>query len=302
MVPQLSIIIGTYNQRDTLKKILESFNTQTAPRGSFELIVVDSSSNDGTDAMLQSFHATYPFRFFIQENLGKAGARNRGVSEAQGSIIMITDADMIADPDLVKTHLEAHQTSTKPSCFEGVTMNMYILEWPTSPTNLYPYISRPLPDGASLGWYYFLTGNISFPRSIFEENGGFDETFLSYGWEDLELGYRLSRKKIPLYFLKKAINYHYHVVTKDEEIMRNVKKGESARIFLKKHPELKWFLGLNPLSVFIFKRLQENGRFYTWVKTKFYYASSPKKHAFGFWFLKEFHYLKGLLGSSSRAV
>jgi len=295
MVSQLSIVIGTYNQRDVLKKILESFNTQTAKKGSFELIVVDSTSSDGTRNMLETFEAHYPFRFIIQENRGKAAARNRGVAAATGSIIMITDADMIAHPDLVKTHLQAHAEAKVPTCFEGVTMNMHRLEWPTTSHNLYPYISRNLKDGSRLGWYYFLTGNISFPKAVFDSENGFDETFMSYGWEDLELGYRLSKKKVPLVFLKNAINYHYHVVTKDEEISRNVKKGESARLFLKKHPKLKYFLGMNPLSVFVAKYLSEGGNVYRWVEKSFYKSKTPWKHQFGFWFLKEFHYLKGIL-------
>jgi glycosyltransferase involved in cell wall biosynthesis len=295
MEPQLSIVIGTYNQREVLKKILESFNTQTAEKGSFELIVVDSSSSDGTRNMLETFEATYPFRFIIQENNGKAAARNRGVAAAIAPTIMITDADMIAHPDLVKTHIQAHQNARKPSCFEGVTMNMFRLEWPTTPRNLYPYISKKISDGSSLGWYYFLTGNISFPKAVFDSENGFDESFMSYGWEDLELGYRLSRKKVPLYFLKSAINYHYHVVTKDEEISRNVKKGESARLFLKKHRELKWFLGLNPMSVFIFKRLAEEGVVHRWMRDKFYHSPIAWRQQFGFWFLREFYYLKGIL-------
>ena len=74
--PELSIVIGSYNQRDVLKRVSESFNEQRTVR-SFELIVVDSSSTDGTGEMMASFQANYQFKPIIQANNGKAGARNR---------------------------------------------------------------------------------------------------------------------------------------------------------------------------------------------------------------------------------
>ena len=160
---------------------------------------------------------------------------------------------------------------------------------------LSPYIKRNYKNKKKLGWFYFLTGNISFPKALYLREGGLSKDFLGYGWEDLELGYRLSKKKIPLIYLKNAINYHYHVITKDEEIERNIKKGESAKVFLKKHPELKWFLGLNPVSTFIFPKIKENGLFYNVIKDRCYASSNRILHDFGFWFLKEFYYLRGIL-------
>lgn len=294
-VPELSIVIGSYNQRDILERVLNSFNEQRTDRV-FEVVVVDSSSPDGTGKMMEEFEAKFQFKPIVQENNGKAGARNRGVREAAAPLIMITDSDMIAHPDLVATHLNAHDASTGPCCFEGVTMNMTHLHWPINDKYLYPYITKPYSDGDALGWYYFLTGNISFPKTVFDAEGGFDETFQSYGWEDIELGYRLSKKGVPLLFLKNAINYHYHVVTKQEEIDRCYKKGESAKLFLAKHPELKWFLGLNPVSRMMHPRIKKGGAFYTKMQEKWLpKGDASVKGRFAFWFLKEHEYLSGIL-------
>ena len=104
-------------------------------------------------------------------------------------------------------------------------------------------------------------GNISFKKVTFNKLGKFDEIFKVYGWEDLELGYRFYKSGIKLYYLKDAINYHYHVVTEEDELERNIKKGESARLFLNKHPELKWF-GIKSISTFIFKLTYPKGVFF----------------------------------------
>jgi glycosyltransferase involved in cell wall biosynthesis len=294
MQPELSIVIGSYNQRDVLERVLSSFNAQSTTRP-FELIVVDSSSTDGTAEMMAAFKSNFHFVPIVQANKGKAAARNRGVAESKSDIIMITDSDMIAHPDLVELHLAAHEAASEPTCFEGVTMNMTELHWPIDATRLYPYITKDYSDGDALGWYYFLTGNISFPRSVFMAEGGFDDTFESYGWEDLELGYRLSKKKMPLRFLKHALNYHYHVVTRREEIDRCYKKGESAKLFLAKHPELKWFLGLNPFSRFLQPKISESGSFYRKMDSEWLDQIDSWKGKFAFWFLKEHRYLSGIL-------
>ncbi|NDC82529.1 glycosyltransferase [bacterium] len=294
----ISVVIGTLNQCDALSRVLNGFKSQTLSPHLFELIVVDSGSTDGTHDLLRTFNPDFSFRSVIQENNGKSGARNRGVSEATGDYIFITDADMIPNPHLLSTHLAAHNATTIPTCFEGVTLNMSELHWPPVDTKLSPYIHRNFKDRSKLGWYYFLTGNLSIPKHLFEAYGGFDMDFQGYGWEDLELGYRLTQGGHPLVYLKDAINFHYHVVSEIEEIHRNVKKGESARIMLKKHPELKTFLGINPLSQLIFRLTSAEGK---WLKQMDSWRQSrtPAKHQFAVWFLKEYYYLSGLIGSST---
>jgi glycosyltransferase involved in cell wall biosynthesis len=294
--PKISVVLGAYNQKPILEKVLSAYAKQSVSGEHFEVIVVDSTSPDGTGDWFKTLQLPFHFNGIVQENKGKAAARNRGVKDSRSELIIITDSDMIPHKDFIKLHLEAHARTTGPACFEGVTLNMTELQWPIqNPNILYPYIRENLKDGAKLGWWYFLTGNISFPKSLFNQFNGFDETFAGYGWEDLELGYRFKKAGIPLYFLKNCLNYHYHVVTEDEEIERNIKKGESALIFLKKHPELKWFLGLNPLSVAIRRRLKSGGRIEQFIRKRCYASKNPKLHGFGFWFLKEFNYLTGIL-------
>ena len=110
------------------------------------------------------------------------------------------------------------------------------------------------------------------------------------------MGYRLSKKGVPLRFLKNAINYHYHVVSKQEEIDRCYKKGESAKLFLAKHPELKWFLGLNPLSRHCILVLHMAGLFTLKMQEQWLPEGDASwKGRFAFWFLKEHQYLSGIL-------
>lgn len=292
---KISVVMGCYNQRHVLERVLLAYEQQSLDRSLFEVIVVDSSSTDGSSEWLTGFKPAYTFRPTIQPNRGKAAARNVGVSQAEGQFIIITDADMIPHPKFIEGHLNAHLASQKPTCFEGLAWNLPTLEWPPVSETLMPQVGTHPKNLARLGWYYFLTGNLSFPKATFDAFNGFDEQFTGYGWEDLELGYRLSKAKITLLYLHSAINYHFHVVHPEDELVRCVDKGRSARYMLSKHPELKWFLGLNPISTFIFPRISETGSFFKWVNTSCLNSPAPLRHRFGLWFLKEFYYLRGIM-------
>ena len=169
-----SVIIGSYNQKNVLNKVLDSFNDQAIPGTDFEVIVADSTSNDGTQEFLKSYKPKYKFKYIILENKGKAAARNAGVWAASSDIIIITDSDMVAEKNFVEAHVNAHKKIGRPACFEGLTYNMSKLTWPIDPMVLSPYIKRDYKNLAKLGYWFLLTGNLSFPKSIFVTENGFD--------------------------------------------------------------------------------------------------------------------------------
>ena len=300
-VPKISVVIGCYNQRHVIEKALSSYASQTLSKEDYEVIVVDSSSTDGTSEYLVNYAADYQFNAIIQDNSGKAAARNRAAQKARAPLLLVTDADMIADSKLLEAHVLAHQSSSTPCCFEGLAWNLERLEWPVGDQTLTPQVASHPKDRGRLGWYYFLTGNLSCPKDLFEEQGGFDEEFVGYGWEDLELGYRLHQKNVPLYYLRSAVNYHYHLISKEDDVKRSRKKGESAAIFYRKHPELKWFLGMNPLSLWLHCRVKEEGRFYRRLEKKWMAQKEGSlRRRFASWFCSEHEYLTGLLSEEEK--
>ncbi|MBI5400097.1 glycosyltransferase [Candidatus Saganbacteria bacterium] len=272
---KISVVVGTYNQRDTLKFVLESFSRQTLSSADYELVVVDSFSTDGTDTMIEQFRLPFRLNYLKKENRGKSAARNFGVEQATGEIILLTDADMIADPNLLAEHLQAHGGQPN-SAVEGLTYNLKqplpleALE-PNHP-DIAPYIKQRLQNGQELKWSYFLSGNLSLKKSSFLEAGGFDENFNQYGWEDIELGYRLSKMKVPLTYCSKAINYHYHFVSAEDLVQRKYNMGRSAAYFYKKHPnfEIKMFLGMNPLAMGIFNLLRRLPKLREKIKNQYW--------------------------------
>ena len=143
---KISIVIGTFNQKDILKKTLKSLIKQDFPKDQYEIIVVDSMSSDGTENMVKEFD----IRYIRRKNQGKSIARNKGILEASGEIILLTDADMVATPNLVAEHVKAH-ANKKNAIFEGLTIN----------PDGKPYIKEKIKPLQKMRWSYFLTGNLS---------------------------------------------------------------------------------------------------------------------------------------------
>ncbi|MBI5078834.1 glycosyltransferase, partial [Candidatus Saganbacteria bacterium] len=276
---KLSVVIGSHNQKEVLKKTLLSLFHQTFSPELYEIQLIDSSSVDGTDKMLEELVPTCRFNYQRVENRGKAAARNLGIKAARGEIIFLTDADMAAEPELLEKHLHAHSAIENAS-FEGLTIN----------PDGKPYIKARLKPEQKLKWAYFLTGNLSVPKELLIEAGLFDENFKGYGWEDLELGYRLHQMKVPLYYLPSAVNRHHHPVSNEDLLERKYQMGKSAALFYKKHPdfEIKMFLGMHPLAMGAYRFAKKRPRLLERLKRK---ASSSDFYRY---LLEEYHYRLGL--------
>lgn len=259
---KISIVIGTYNQKETLEMVLSSFADQTIPASDYEVVIIDSSSTDGTDQMMNHLKVPYSLKYIVKENKGKSSARNHGVREARSEIILLTDSDMIAAKDLLENHLIVHQLK-KNASVEGATYNLKkkftVDELNPNHPQVEPYIKKRLRNGQKLKWSYFLSGNLSLRKDNFIKAGGFDENFSIYGWEDIELGYRLKKMGVPLVYNSKAANYHYHFVSGEDMLKRKYNMGKSAAYFYKKHPNftIKMFLGMNPIAMLIFNYLKK---------------------------------------------
>jgi len=98
---KVSVIVPAYNARKTISQCIEALLSQKYPRENYEVIVIDDGSADGTADAVKA----YPVKYMYQRNQGPATARNAGVREAQGEIILFTDSDCVpSEPVIVKKY------------------------------------------------------------------------------------------------------------------------------------------------------------------------------------------------------
>ena len=114
MTPELSVVVPTYNRKETLSRVLEGLAAQTLARASYEVIVVDDGSCDGTGAFLKEYSAPFRFEALLQANTGPAGARNRAIRAAAGEIVVFLGDDTVPEEDFLDVHLRAHRAAATP--------------------------------------------------------------------------------------------------------------------------------------------------------------------------------------------
>jgi len=108
--PTISVIVPTFNRRETLGRALDSVRMQTLPAR--EVIVVDDCSQDGTAEWLP---AAFPEVRFVSLSLnhGAPHARNVALREASGEFIAFLDSDDWWEPDFLQASVAALRRAPK---------------------------------------------------------------------------------------------------------------------------------------------------------------------------------------------
>ena len=234
-----SVVIPTYNRKPILEKCLLAMEAQTLPEDgaiAYEVVVVDDGSTDGTVEWLRQNAAQFPHvRLFEQNHLGPAAARNLGLQQAKGDVIVFIDSDLVVTSQFLRAHAIALQDGEKQLGSDrlftyGRVINTCNFDNPTSE----PY---KVTDFSAA---YFATGNVAIARKWLDAAGFFDTRFQLYGWEDLELGVRLKKLGLKLIKCPAAVGYHWHPPFTLEQIPRlidrEIQRGRMGVLFYQKHP------------------------------------------------------------------
>lgn len=117
-----TVFTSTYNRRDTIPRVYESLLAQTFR--DFEWLVVDGGT-DSTDEFIlrcSEENSSFPIRYFRQENRGKHGAINLGVTEARGRFFLILDDDDECVPETLERFKSLWEAIPDPerSRFAGI--------------------------------------------------------------------------------------------------------------------------------------------------------------------------------------
>ena len=233
MAPRISVQICSYNRWHLLKRSLEALFAQNLPKDQYEIVFVDDGSTDDSLSMARQLAEVAPCRLKVltKANDGLSRARNLGIQSCEGEIILFMDDDTFADPALLSEHLAVHDRH--PRCV--------VLGW----VNHIEQLDPPEPRKYVMADYsrsFFWTSNVSVRKKYVEEVGLFDEDFLEYGWEDLELGWRLKQLGLERQVNEKAIVSHYKPPKQKKDLPGMLRQaassGRSALVYISKRPTL----------------------------------------------------------------
>lgn len=250
---RISVVIPTYNRSEKLKACLNALANQNFDKSQYEVLVIDDGSQDNTQEILKKNQRRFPvpLRIFSQPNQGQGVARNRGIEEAHGDIILFIGDDIIVTSEFLKEHDRLHRWYPE----ENAAVLGFITWHPKlCVTPLMKFMERGsvilgrfgghqfafdlLKGKLKADYRFFYTSNISLKRSLLLKYK-FDPWFSGYGWEDIELGYRLTKQAgLILYYQPQAIAYHDHVITDQDFISRMRDIGRSSHFIHNKYPQL----------------------------------------------------------------
>ena len=214
-----SIIVCTYNRAESLKDTLAALAALKAkPDFEWEVLVVDNNSRDHTRQVVEAAQHDWPrLRYVFEPAQGLSHARNRGIAESTGEVILFTDDDVLPEPDWLDiTHagLDNYQADACGGYIAPI--------WETSPPawlteRFYGFLAVRTdrsdnymitePSQAPFG------ANMAFRKSVFDRVGLFDvrrgrQGKVLAGGEDIELFERILAADIRAVFLGQSRVHH----------------------------------------------------------------------------------------------
>jgi len=240
--PLITVQLCTYNRRALLGRVLEALFDQDLDPADYEVVLVDDGSTDGSyEHVIATLRPSCALHVIRQKNAGLARGRNAGIARARGEIILFMDDDVLATRGLLAAHVRFHREHPRAVCRSGVINVASFDDLPPAHYSWRHY------SGA-----YFWTTNVSLPLALVKEAGGFDERFAEYGWEDLELGFRLRQRGVPSLLERRAIVYHYKPPVPRANVPSMIRQaraqGRTAVQFLRKHPHWRVALATGQIA------------------------------------------------------
>src|SRR2546426_4436150 len=251
----ISVIVINWNGLDLLDECLSSLARQTWQQTEF--IVVDNGSTDGSRESIISWAGRLPNAqtILLPYNSGFCKANNLAFEKARGEWIALLNSDAVAEPDWLAELIRYGD----PSHRIGMLASKILFQ---SPPNVIDKAGHLIYwDGQNRGrgtmetdtGQYDKPEEILWPdacaalyhRQVFEETGGFDETFFAYG-DDADLGIRARLLGWKAWYVPTAVVYHRHSATAGAYSPLKVMLVERNRLLLAVKNFSLWLLLQNP--------------------------------------------------------
>lgn len=227
----ISVILCTYNRDKYIYNVLKSVAANDLPHSDYEIVLVNNNSTDNTAAECQRFQADYPnlrFHYVVEAEQGLSHARNRGIKESHGDLLVYVDDDATVNDRYLSTYAEFFGRCPKAVAAGGPILPVYETSEPDWMSHYTRQLitgrlylgdkERPFGHGAFPGG-----GNACYRRSVFDTVGLFNVELgrkgnSLIGAEEKDLFDKMTTKGMSFYYLPTAILYHIippHKLTPD---------------------------------------------------------------------------------------
>ncbi len=257
-VSDISVIVATRNRPRQLAACLRALAAQNYPRDRFDVIVVDDGGDVSLAPTMATFRAHLRLQLVEQTNGGPARARNTGAKCAAGPLLAFVDDDCEPSPGWLAA-VQARFEQCPDRAIGGRTVNAL-------PGNAYSSASQLVVDylyehhaaakgrtseGAPAAPPFFASNNLAVPAGLFEDVGGFDESFPLAAGEDREFCDRWQAHGYRLLMAPDALVHHAHALSFQTFWRQQMNYGRGAfRLRKARSSRGAAAIGFEPLSFY----------------------------------------------------
>lgn len=229
--PPVTVVVPHYMQFRELRLTLCALAHQRYPASQLQVVVADDGSPVPLDRRKLP---AYPFDLRVvsqvHDGFGLSRARNLGAREAEGTLLVFLDADMVPEPTLVSAHVEqllvadyivsigdrlhvaaAAEEALAPHLAAGGSIrSLYHGQKVTAPAWRREHLARWdwLRADHAEGYRLASGGNLALHRRFYSDVGGSDGSFRQWGGEDLEFAHRATQAGAAFVFTEDALAWH----------------------------------------------------------------------------------------------
>jgi glycosyltransferase involved in cell wall biosynthesis len=218
----LTAIICTYNRAKYIGNLLESIAANDLPKSEYEIVLVDNNCTDNTKEVCDAFvktHKDVQFRYVVEPEQGLSAARNKGIKEAKGELIVYVDDDALVDTWYLRTIVEYMDAHPEISAVGGPIIPLYEdteePKWMTRYTKelLCGYLYFGEEERAFPGDRYPGGGNAAYRANVFEQVGLFNTALGRkgnglMGSEEKDIFDKMRAQGMRFMYLPKMILHH----------------------------------------------------------------------------------------------
>lgn len=239
LIHTLSVVMPYYNNAHTLLACITSFIEQEGACA-HEIIIVDDGLQSTAQKLVASQAWPLPVRVLRTVRKGQSAATNAGIKAATSEVVLLTCADIIATPRLLSEHLDVHAQHPDVGVFGHIEYAPWlpvtpIMAYLAQPKVQFDFASITNPHDAPGRMLY--APNVSVRRQWLLRAGLFDEA-LTYGYQDCDLGLKLSALGLRFVYRKQALVWHDHPNSVRGFVSRQYRINTLWPIMAKRYPAL----------------------------------------------------------------
>ena len=107
-IMDISVVVPIYNTASYIEYCIDALESQDYPHNSYEIIMIDNNSTDGSDAIVTRHPS---IKLLREARQGSYAARNRGLSEAAAPITAFTDSDCAPEQGWLRRIMDGMRNS-----------------------------------------------------------------------------------------------------------------------------------------------------------------------------------------------